>query len=88
MKDFNFPFATDKVTNKPSVTLLFAYVSFLLSLGVIIYLTVKDVLAGSVGALMLFFGCLLMYRLRKLDSFSIDMDDRSISVNQKDKEDA
>jgi hypothetical protein len=56
-----------------------------LSLGVIIYLTVKDVLAGSVGALMLFFGCLLMYRLRKLDSFSIDMDDRSISVNQKDE---
>lgn len=88
MKDFNFPFATDKANNKPSVTLLFAYVSFILAVSIIIYLTVKDVIAGSAGALMLFFGCLLMYRLRRLDSFSVDIDDKSISVNQKDKEDA
>ncbi len=87
MKDFEFPFAIDKVSKKPSVTLFFAYVSFLIALGVTIYLTVKDVIAGSVAALMLFFGCLLFYRLRRLDNFSIDLDDKSISVNNnKDEE--
>jgi len=84
MKDFEFPFATDKVSGKPSVTLFFAYVSFLIAVGITIYLTIKDVIAGSVAALMLFFGCLLMYRLRKLDSFSIDFDDKEIKVNSSD----
>lgn len=85
MKDFEFPFAIDKVTKKPSVTLFFAYVSFILSLVVVCYLTYRDVIAGSAAALMLFFGSLLMYRLRRLDSFSIDLDDKEIKVNSGDK---
>jgi len=80
MKDFEFPFAIDKVSKKPSVTLFFAYVSFLIALGVTIYLTVKDVIAGSVAALMLFFGCLLMYRMRSIDKFKISIKDQSFEV--------
>lgn len=85
MKDFEFPFAIDKVNKKPSVTLFFAYVSFMLAIVIVVYLTYRDVLAGSVAALMLFFGSLLMYRLRRLDSFSIDLDDKEIKVNSGDK---
>ena len=81
MRDFEFPFAKDKTSGKSSVTLFFAYVSFLLAAIVTGYLVYKDAIAGTVSALMLFFGCLLMYRLRRLDSFSIDLDDKQISVN-------
>lgn len=80
MKDFEFPFAIDKVSKKPSVTLFFAYVSFLIALGVTIYLTVKDVIAGSVAALMLFFGCLLIYRMRQIDRFKFDLQNKSIEI--------
>lgn len=87
MKNWKLPLAVDS-TGSPSATLLFAYVSFILAIAVTIYLFQKDAIAGGLSALMLFFGCLLMYRLRRLDNFSIDLDDREIKVNSAQKEDS
>lgn len=88
MKDFEFPFATDKTNGKPSVTLLFAYVAFLIAIGVTIYLTVKDVVAGSIASLMLFFGCLLMYRMRAIDKFKVNLQERSFEAEDTPDEEA
>jgi hypothetical protein len=80
MKDFEFPFATDKATNKPSVTLFFAYVSFVVALIVVVYLTYRDVVAGAASALFLFFGSLVMYRIRNLDKIKLNMSERSVEL--------
>ena len=80
MRDFEFPFAKDKTSGKSSVTLFFAYVSFLLATIVTGYLVYKDAIAGTVSALMLFFGCLLMYRLRQVDKFKISLSEQSLEV--------
>lgn len=75
-----FPMAYDGTTGKPSVTLLFAYISYIIAASIVIYLTVKDQIAGSAAALMFFFGCLIMYRVRHLDKLRVDFDDKSIDI--------
>jgi hypothetical protein len=81
--NLDLPFAIDKANqDKPSVTLLFAYVSFTLSVGVDIALCFKDLTTGLLGAIVLFLISLVMYRMRQLDRFklskdSIEIDDDS-----------
>lgn len=86
MKDFEFPFAKDKVTNKPSVTLLFAYVSFILATLACGYLLYKDAIAGTVSSLMLFFGTVIFYRMRRIDSFKFNLEEKSLEIDGADKE--
>lgn len=74
------PMAHDGTTGKPSVTLLFVYVAYIIAASIVIYLTVKDQIAGSAAALMFFFGCLIMYRIRHLDKIKVDLDDKSFDI--------
>ncbi len=80
MKDFNFPFMIDKLNNKPSVTLLFAYFAFILATISCGYLLYRDAIAGTVSSLMLFFGTLLFYRMRMVDKFSFDIENKKFEV--------
>lgn len=73
------PVASDNGT--PSITMLFTYVSFLAVLLSLIYLhvypdkpvpTLISILAWSIS--------LLIYRIRKIDKVSIDLDDKSIEI--------
>ena len=80
MKDIGFPFAIDKATGRPSVTLFFAYVAFIISLVAVGYLLYKDVLAGTTAALMLFFGCAVLYKMRNLDKMKFDLQNRSFEL--------
>ena len=82
MEDIRFPYAWDKNKKQSSSTLFFTYVSFIISIVTIIIVSFSDVLMGSILALTLFFGSLLFYRLRRLDTFSIDLDDKIITVNE------
>ena len=86
MKDFELPFAIDKVTKKPSVTLLFAYVAFILATLASGYLLYRDVIAGTVSCLTLFFGTLVFYRLRRLDKVKFDLDDKSFELESSGEE--
>jgi hypothetical protein len=54
MKDFELPFALDKVTKKPS--------------------------------LMLFFGTVVFYRARRIDSFKFNLEEKSLEVDSDGKE--
>lgn len=87
MKDIKLPFAIDGKTGEPSVTLLFAYIAFILATLASSYLLYRDVVAGTVSSLTLFFGTLVFYRLRRLDKVKFDLDDKSFELeSSEDKE--
>lgn len=83
MKDIKLPLAIDK-DGQPSVTLLFAYIAFILATLACGYLLYKDSLSGTVSALLLFFGTLVFYRMRKLDKVKFDLDDKSFELDAED----
>lgn len=85
MKDIKFPFLIDN-DGKPSITLLFAYFAFILAVGACVYLLTRDALSGTMGALVLFFGCLVTYRMRKLDKVKFDLDDKSFELDAENEE--
>ncbi len=80
MKDFRFPFVIDKVTGKPSVTLLFAYISFLVAVIAVGIMISKDTEIGTGAALMLFFGSIIMYRFRNLDKIKFSLKNQEIEI--------
>lgn len=80
MKDIKLPFLIDGDSGKPSVTLMFAYISFVIACVVVAYLTYKDATAGSVGALTLFFGSLVIYRLRAIDKLKFSLKEQSFEI--------
>ena len=80
MKDFEFPFAKDKTTGKSSATLFFAYVGFLIAGMSVMYLLNVDAIAGTIASLVLFFGSLVLYRLRQVDRLKVDLQNRSLEI--------
>jgi hypothetical protein len=78
-----WPFVHDPVKDKPSVTLLFFYISFFLAAFVVgissfmLILTGKYLVATFMPILMLF-ASFVFYRLRRLDGVKIDLDDKLI----------
>lgn len=83
MKDIKLPLAVD-TDGKSSVTLLFAYIAFIIACMANAYLLYKDVTAGTVSSLTLFFGSMIFYRLRKLDKVKFDLDDKSFELEGSD----
>lgn len=76
-----FPFAHDPVTKQSSVTLLFTYVSFILSLASVIALQFfPQVQTGSLFSIGLFIVCLVFYRLRRLDDVSVNLKSGQIDI--------
>lgn len=80
-----WPFVHDPVKNKPSITLLFFYVAFFitaLSVGVssLMLLISGQYLSATFVPVLLFCLTFVFYRLRRLDSFKLDLDDKSIEL--------
>lgn len=76
------PFAFDSVSGKPSVTLLFAYITFVLALTSTILLHVTDkVFTATVTSIMFFVISTIFYLLRRLTKAKLDLDDRSIELD-------
>jgi len=81
--NLDLPFAIDKANkDRPSVTLLFAYIAFLLCLGVDIALCFKDLTAALLGAMVLFLICVTLYRIRHLDKLRLSKD--SVELDGRD----
>ena len=82
------PYAHDTTTGKPSITLLFAYTTFILTLVSAISLHKNtEHLEASIFSLVFWAISFVMYRMRRLDKFKIDIDDRSIELeSEKDDE--
>jgi cbb3-type cytochrome oxidase subunit 3 len=83
------PFAFDAVSGKPSVTLFFAYVTFLLALTSTILLHFTDkIFTATVTTIIFFVINVIFYLLRRLTKAKVDLDDRSIELDgeEDDKE--
>lgn len=74
---------------KPSVTLLTAYVSFIVAeIAILKCLQDDDVkIYAMIAAVGVFMYSMIMMRLRRLDSAELDIDDMSIKLNSKGKSD-
>jgi hypothetical protein len=80
------PTAHDPVPGKPSVSLLFAYLSFIGTFVTNCYLTYKDPTLGTTGFIIFFTLCMVFYLIRRLKKFSADLDDKSINLEGEDEE--
>jgi len=80
--------AYDATREEPSATLLAFHVGLILSIGSLIsYHFLPDKLVGPVSATLMFFGMtFVMYRMRNLDKVKLDLDDRSIELEDEHSE--
>jgi hypothetical protein len=79
------PMAYDYSVEGPSATLLFTYIAFICTIISFIYLFFKpDVISPAIYSIILFVICLVLYRLSE---FSVDLDDKSISLKGSEDED-
>jgi hypothetical protein len=80
------PFAYDPATKKPSISLLTMYSVLVLAIVSNIFLILKDVETGTYTAIVFWCLATVFYMMRKLTSVKIDVDDRSIALeNNKQK---
>lgn len=87
-KGIMLPFGYDPETQKPSITLIFFWITSILSVLSLIALHFNFVTYTSTGVSLLFVVIgFVMYRLRKLDKVKIDVKNQSIDLeNNEEKE--
>jgi hypothetical protein len=69
------PLAFDAASKKPSVTLLFAYISFFQTFTLITLLACYDeLLYALIASFVLFLICIFFYRARKIDTLKVSRD--------------
>lgn len=86
-----WPFLHDPVANKPSVTLMFFYLSFVLANMAVVASSTLMVLKGDYLTATFMPTCLLIlgfifYRLRSLDKVKIDLNDQEIELSGSDED--
>lgn len=81
------PYARDTVKRKPSVTLLFAYIAFFSAVASLSYLhlAASPIVATS-ATIVFFWSCMIFYRMGKIDSAKLDLDDKSIELSSNGKQ--
>lgn len=81
-----WPYVYDPVSQKPSITIMFPYITFTLALVSVILLHIwpKMILATSVS-LMFWATSTIFYMVRKLNKASISLKDQSIELDGEDK---
>lgn len=67
MNNVKLPIIIDGATNKPSITLTFAYISFVLVVAMIVSMAFSNLSTSVYTALFLFFGCATLYKMRQID---------------------
>lgn len=77
-----FPYAYDGSTGQPSITLLFAYLTFVVALvgNISVYFN-PNLLTASINSSVLWVVAFVLYRMRKLDNVKFDLDDRSFELS-------
>lgn len=80
-KGVKFPFAYDAISGKPSVTLLFAYITFVVMMFSLIGLHIyKQILQATLVSILVWVLAVVFYRLRELDKVKINLKDQSIDL--------
>lgn len=81
-----FPYALDGVTKKPSITLLFAYCTFVITLiGNILVYFKPELLTASINSTIIWIVAFIFYRLRTLDKVKINLSEKSIELDGEDE---
>lgn len=87
IKGIHLPYAYDPETDKPSITLMFFWItSFVAIISLIALHFKKDLLTGTLTSGLFVLLGFIMYRLRKLDKVKIDVDDQSIELESENKQ--
>lgn len=81
----NLPTAYDHQQKGPSVSLLFAHISFFTAIISICILIHKDINLGTIAAITFAGLYFIFYMLRKLNKAKIDLDDRSIDLENSEE---
>lgn len=80
-KGLRFPFAFDPMLKKPSVTLLFAYIAFYLSVFSLIALHFQANLLAATGMSFVFTAMMIIfYLIRTINKAKIDLNDQEIEL--------
>lgn len=83
----HWPYLYDPTTDQPSITLGLLYLTSLVMLGSLIALHLKDgLLTATLTSIMVWILAYVMYRLRKLDNFKINLKEQSIELDGEDDE--
>ena len=81
----HLPFAHDPVTGKPSVTLLFPYITFVICMMSMVLLQFKPELVLSTGMTLVFWAAsVIFYMFRKLHKAKFDVKDGSFELESGD----
>jgi hypothetical protein len=84
----NIPMGNDG-TDKPSVTLFFAYISFIAVMLSLVYLHFNpNNMTPTLIATLVWSIALLIYRMRKIDSLKFDLDDKSFEIESEDEQES
>lgn len=76
------PFIHDPSTKTPSITLLFPYVTFALSVASIIALHFKiELFVATTTTLMFWLVSTILYMIRRITKAKIDLDDKSVELD-------
>lgn len=80
-KGLKLPYAFDPITKKPSVTLFFAYISFIIASISLISLHFESHLLSATGMSFIFTGMMIIfYLIRSINKAKIDLDDKEIDL--------
>ena len=87
-KGLRLPFVWDARTDKPSITLLFSYLTFTIMLISLILLHIWPSLILATGtSILAWVISVVFYRLRNLDKFKMDLDDQFFELEGDNDED-
>jgi len=84
-KGMSWPFVHDPVKSKPSVTLLFFYITFCITACTIIGSSTMLIIKGqylqaTIMPMLSWFSAFVFYRLRRLDSVKINLNEKSVEL--------
>jgi len=81
------PFIHDPSTKSPSITLMFPYVTFTLSIISIIALHFKlELFVATTTTLMFWLVSTILYMIRRITKAKIDLDDKSVELDGGEEE--
>jgi len=87
IKGLFLPFVHDPVTKKPSITLLFPYITFVLATISLVLLHVwPSMFIATVTSILFWVIATIFYMIRKINKSKIDLNDMSIEIIGEDSE--
>lgn len=79
------PYMLDPVTNKPSITIIFPYFTFVLAfISTVMFHFRPELATPCYTSIVFWFVATILYLLRKLTKVKLDLDDKSIELDSGD----